>query len=373
MTARPDEQIPAPGEHAGDVSGESPGGGPRQRQPGPARRLARPAAGLAAVVVFQVLFASVFLGVLHHPALHHAPVAVVGTSPLAAVVSRHGGGAIRLVPEPTAPAARAAIRGGQAYAAILAGRHGESLVIETAASPGTAAVLTKGFTTAAAAMKIPLQVRDLAPLPASDPTGVSAFYLIAAWVLGGYVGATVLAVALGGVRSPSLRHAAVRLALLAGYAAVSGLAGALLFGPAIGVAPGYSAALAAVGMLVLFAAATATAGLQAALGMSGTLLAIIAMVVFGTPTAGQSIATALLASPWNVIGQGLPPGAGLTAARSVIYLNGENLAGPLAVLATYAAAGTLLMLAAAAWWPRHRAVPQPKASQHAGSAPSYRE
>jgi len=72
----------------------------------------------------------------------------------------HGGGAIRLVPEPTAQAARAAIRGGQAYAAILSGRHGESLVIETAASPGTAAVLTKGFTTAAAAMKIPLQVRD---------------------------------------------------------------------------------------------------------------------------------------------------------------------------------------------------------------------
>jgi hypothetical protein len=363
MTARPDEQIPAPGEHAGDVSGESPGGGPRQRQPGPARRLARPAAGLAAVVVFQVLFASVFLGVLHHPALHHAPVAVVGTSPLAAVVSRHGGGAIRLVPEPTASAARAAIRGGQAYAAILAGRHGESLVIETAASPGTAAALTKGFTTAAAAMKIPLQVRDLAPLPASDPTGVSAFFLIIAGVLGGYVGATVLGVALGGVRSPSLRQAAIRLVLLAFYAAVSGSLGALVFGPAMGVAPGYSAALAGVGMLVVFAAATATAGLQAALGLPGTLLAIIAMVVFGDPTAGTSIATPLLASPWNVIGQGLPPGAGLAAARSVLYLDGMNLAGPLTVLATYAAAGTLLMLAAAAWWPRHHPAPQPPASR----------
>ena len=91
--------------------------------------------------------------------------------------------------------------------------------------------------------------------------------------------------------------------------------------------------------------------------MPGTLLAIIAMVVFGTPTAGQSIATSLLASPWNVIGQGLPPGAGLAAARSVICLSGENSAGPLTVLATYAAAGTLLMLAAAACWPRHHAVP----------------
>lgn len=358
MTAKPGEQILAPGGHAGArLSGESSGGGPQRQRPGPVRRLAPAASGLVAVVVFQLLLASVFLGVLHRPALHHAPVAVVGTSPLAAVVSRHGGGAIRLVPEPTAEEARAAIRGGQAYAVILAGRHGESLLIETAASPGTAAALTKGFTTAAAAMKIPLQVRDLAPLPSSDSTGVSAFFLIIAWVLGGYAGATVLGVALGGVRGPSLRHVAIRLALLAGYAAVSGLAGALLFGPAMGVAPGYSAALAGVGMLVVFAAATATAGLQAALGMPGTLLAIIAMVVFGDPTAGQSIATPLLASPWNVIGQGLPPGAGLAAARSVIYLNGENLAGPLTVLATYAAAGSLLMLAAAAWWPRHHAVP----------------
>ena len=61
---------------------------------------------------------------------------------------------------------------------------------------------------------------------------------------------------------------------------------------------------------MVFAAAVATAGLQAALGLPGTLLAIIAMVVFGDPTAGTSIATPLLASPWNVIGQRLPPAPG---------------------------------------------------------------
>jgi hypothetical protein len=65
MTAKPDEQIPAFGEHAdAKLSGESSGGGPR--------RLAPAASGLVAVVVFQLLFASVFLGVLHRPAIHHA-------------------------------------------------------------------------------------------------------------------------------------------------------------------------------------------------------------------------------------------------------------------------------------------------------------
>jgi hypothetical protein len=300
-----------------------------------------------------LLFASVFVGVLHHPVLHRAPVAVVGNSPLAQLVSSHGGGTVRLVAEPTAGAARAAILGGQANAAIVAGRHGEILVIQTAASPGTATVLTKEFTAAAAALKTPLQVRDLAPLPASDSTGSSAFFLVIAWMLGGYVGVTALGLMLGGMRSPSLGNAATRLGLLAGYAAISGFLGALLVGPALGVWPGYNVALAGVGMLVVFAAAAATAGLQAALGMPGTLIAIIGMVVIGDPTAGTSIATALLARPWNVIGQGLPPSAGLSAARSVIYLAVANLTGPLTVLAVYAAAGTMVMVAVTAWR-RHR-------------------
>jgi hypothetical protein len=87
------------------------------------------------------------------------------------------------------------------------------------------------------------------------------------------------------------------------------------------------------------------------------------MVVFGDPTSGTSIATPLLASPWNVIGQGLPPSAGLSAARGVIYLGGSNLTGPLTALATCAAAGTLLMLAATAWR-HHRAAAPATQPQH---------
>ncbi|MGH3190712.1 MAG: hypothetical protein ACRDOL_26310, partial [Streptosporangiaceae bacterium] len=265
-------------------------------------------------------------------------------------------------------AARAALRGRQVNAAGIAGPTGESLLIQTAASPGTASVLTKEFTAAAAALKTPLRVVDLAPLPASDSTGISLFFLVIAWMLGGYVGATTVALMLGGTRSPGLRQAAIRLGLLAGYAVISGLLGALLIGPVMGVVSGYSLPLASVGMLLVFAAAAATAGLQAALGPPGTLIAIIAMVVFGDPTAGTSIATPLLASPWNVIGQGLPPSAALSAARGVVYLGGANLTGPLAVLATYAAAGTLLTLAPTAW-PRHRPAsrgPQ-RAAQVAGT------
>ncbi len=68
--------------------------------------LVRPGAVLATVVVFQLLFASVFLGVLHRPVPHYAPVAVAGASPLASLVVWHDGGVIRLTGVPDAAAAR---------------------------------------------------------------------------------------------------------------------------------------------------------------------------------------------------------------------------------------------------------------------------
>jgi hypothetical protein len=200
--------------------------------------------------VIVLLFASVFAGMLHHPVLHQAPVA--GRSPLARSVSGHGGGTVRLVAEPTAGAARAALSGGPVNAAVIAGPKGDSLLIQTAASSGTAGVLTKEFTTAAAALKTPPRVRDLAPLPASDFAGDSLFFLVIAWMLGGYVTATAVGVMLGGMRSPGPRQAAIRLGLLAGYAVLSGLLGVLLIGPAMGVVPGYSLSLA--GTLLTLAA-----------------------------------------------------------------------------------------------------------------------
>ena len=221
--------------------------GPRKQDP--VRRLARPAVALARAIVFQVRFASVFADVLHHPVLHQAPVA--GRSPLAQVVSGYGGRTVRLVAEPTAGAAWAALTGGQVHAAVIAGPEGDSLLIQTAASPGTADVLTKG-TTAAAALKTPPRVRDLASLPASDSAGTSLIFLVTAWMLGGHMAATPVGVMLGGMRSPGLRQAAIRLGRLAGYAVLSGLLGVLLIGPALGVVPGYSLPLA--GTLLTLAA-----------------------------------------------------------------------------------------------------------------------
>ena len=109
---------------------------PGPRGLNPVRRLARPAVALGGVILFQLLFVSVFAGVLHHPVLHRAPVAVAGRSPVAEVVSGHGGGTVRLVAEPTAGAARAALSGGQVNAAVIAGPRGRACSSRPPPAPG---------------------------------------------------------------------------------------------------------------------------------------------------------------------------------------------------------------------------------------------
>ena len=195
---------------------------------------------------------------------------MTGSPRLAAVLARQERGAIDLLPQPSAAAAQAAIHDGRAYGAIMGGRRGTTLLIASAASPRTASLLTRQLTKDAAVTGTPLLVRDLAPLPASGPTGVSMYFLIVAWMLGGYVGATVLSLMMGGPRSSRLREVILRLAMLAGYAA-SGLLGAAIIGPGLGIVHGYGTWLAACGALLVFAAGAATAGLQAALGLPGTL------------------------------------------------------------------------------------------------------
>jgi hypothetical protein len=98
---------------------------PGPRGQGPVWRLARPAAALAGVVVVQVLLASMFAGVAHHPVPRQALAAVAGRSPLAPVVSGHGGGTVRLAAAPAAGAAWAGSRAPQ-RAAQAAGAAAEA-------------------------------------------------------------------------------------------------------------------------------------------------------------------------------------------------------------------------------------------------------
>ncbi|MEV1332808.1 hypothetical protein AB0J20_24915 [Micromonospora costi] len=86
------------------------------------------------------------------------------------------------------------------------------------------------FTTAAQRNGTPLTVRDEVPVAPRDPRGVVPFYLNVGYVLGGYLASTVLGIGVG-TAPRTLRRAGLRIAALAVYSVLLGVAGALVVGP----------------------------------------------------------------------------------------------------------------------------------------------
>jgi hypothetical protein len=221
----------------------------------------------------------------------------------------------------------------------------DTLVVASAANRATAVVLQSIFDGVETSRhRPPARVVDLAPLPPTDPNGLSGFYAVVAWMIGGYLGATLLGL-VGKPRARSRVRALSRVLALAVYAVASGILSVLLLDQGIGVLGGHFQDLCGVAALSIFAAGAATAGLQALLGMAGTAVAVVLFVVLGNPSSGGPYARDLLPEFWRVVGGYLPPGAAVDLVRGVLYFGSTNLQTPLIVLGAWAAGGTLLALA----------------------------
>jgi hypothetical protein len=68
------------------------------------------------------------------------------------------------------------------------------------------------------------------------------------------------------------------------------------------------------------------------------------MILLGNPFSAAPSAPEFLPQPWGELGQLLPPGAGVTAVRSVAFFDGAAIGRPLLVLAIWLVAGLLLVL-----------------------------
>ena len=327
------------------------------------------AALLVGVLALQLFMIGSYVGGLHEPKARDVPVAVVGppetAGRLAAALGRDGALEPRIVPD--LAAARRALDDREVYGAIVPGPRGDLLLVASAASATVADLLP-----AALRQGVPpdrrLTVEDVKPLPNDDPRGISPFYLVVGWLVGGYLGATILGLARGGA-ARDRRLALARLAALGAYAVASGLLGALLVQQMIGVLEGNFLALAAAGALLVFATGAATAALQSLLGVVGTALAILLFVALGNPSSGGPLASELLMpEPWAAVGPFLPPGAGTTLVRNIAYFDGNAAGGALLVLAAYAVAGSALVLAGARRPAAGRAQREPAALSGAAGA-----
>ncbi|MEU7167826.1 DUF3533 domain-containing protein [Streptomyces morookaense] len=303
-------------------------------------------------LVLQLAFITSYIGAFHNPRPTDIRLGVVAPPQVRGTLVDRLGSLPGSPLDPRATDDRATaerqLRERELDAALVADPRGTTDTLLTAGAAGASlgqaaeAVLAR----VEAAEKRSLKVTDVAPASAGDARGLSSFYLVVGWCVGGYLCAAILAVS-AGARPANLHRAVIRLGAIAVYAVVAGLLGAVVAGPVLGALPGSVAGLWGVGALVVFAVGATTLALQGLAGVVGIGLAIAIVVVLGNPSAGGAYPYPLLPPFWRAIGPYLPPGAGTWSARSVAYFAGNALTGPLLVLSAWAVAGTAVAVGSA--------------------------
>ncbi|MDX3114799.1 DUF3533 domain-containing protein [Streptomyces scabiei] len=315
-------------------------------------------------LLVQLAFVVSYVGAFHSPTPHRIPVAVVApqqaSAKIVAQLDALAGAPVDATAAPDAAAARQWVLTRKADAAFLFDATGaeDTLLVASAGGPSVSQTATQIAQKIETAQKRQITVTDIRPPNAGDGRGMTSFYLVLGWVIGGYLTATIMGMAAGS-RPANRQRTLIRLTVLALYAAVSGVAGAAVVGPVFDALDGHFWALSGIGALVVLASAATALALQTLLGLLGTGVVILLFVVLGNPSSGGVYPAPLLPSFWSAIGQLLPPGAGTTLVRNTVYFSGHAVTPALWVLGAYAVGGVVLAWAAS--WRNERRAAAPAA------------
>lgn len=304
------------------------------------------------VLFLQLAFVLSYVGAFHSPEPNKIPVGVVAdaqTAPkLVAQLNGIDGHPVSAKAIGSKAEAADQIKDNTINAALVVSPSGtDQLLTSSGAGSSVLGAVEAVFQQAEAQQGRKLTTQDLVPLQAHDARGLTGFYLVIGWMVGGYLVASLLGVA-GGARPANTRRAAIRLGSLVPYAIVSGLGGAIIVDPVLGALTGHFMALWWIGALIVFASAAATTALQVLFGIVGIGLAVLLFVVLGNPSAGGAFQLHLLPPFWRAIGYILPTGAGTDAVRRIVYFGGAGIGGHVLTLALWAVIGTAVALGAAA-------------------------
>ena len=203
--------------------------------------------------------------------------------------------------------------------------------------------ITEEVNAHAARADVPVAVEDVRPLPPGDPRGLGSYLLVLGWIIGGYLGMTLLG-RVRGAAGASVRGTAVTLGMAALYSVASAALGVALVGPLMGVLTGHPWTLFAAGALIVFATTVVTAALTSLVGLPGIVIAIVMFVVLGNPTSGGSVPVQMLSGGYRFLAGVLPTNAAMGLVRSFAYFGGNQIARPLLVLSIYAGASLAVCL-----------------------------
>jgi hypothetical protein len=219
------------------------------------------------------------------------------------------------------------------------------LYIGSAGSALSAQLIEQAATETVAKAHEQLVTTDVVPLPARDPEGLIAFYLVAAAVIGGYLAAMFSSAAVGTTRFPfstALRH----LALFGGYAIAFGVLVMVIADPIMNAVSGNFWGLAGVEALIVATASAVTLGLLACFGQTlGFLCAITVLIFLGNSSSGGASPRDFLPGFWRALNSALPNAAGVNATTDIAYFPDVSLARPLLTMAAWLGGGVLVFLA----------------------------
>ncbi|MCZ4500263.1 MAG: hypothetical protein JWQ74_2818 [Marmoricola sp.] len=282
---------------------------------------------VAGVLLLQLAFIASYVGAFHHPVPHDITVGVVAPAGQARAIADRldslEGRPLDARVVSDAATARDQVSHGDLVAALLVdpGSPKDTLLVASGGGSSLATAVEQVLTDVDAGQQRSLTVTDVVPLQPGDARGLSGFYLVIGWLVGGYLVASLLGVAKG-ARPANRRRAAIRLASTVPYAVASGLGGALVVDQGFGALTGHFWALSGLGTLLVLSAATTTMAFQVLFGTIGIGLTVLLFVVLGNPSAGGAYQNQLLPGLWRTLGPLLPNGAGTEAVRQIIYFGG---------------------------------------------------
>jgi hypothetical protein len=293
-----------------------------------------------AVLLIQLGFVLSYVGAFHNPTPHGVPIAVVAPAPvsgrLVGELNAIGGHPLHATGVADQATGRTLLRQGSTSGVLIVNPIGktDTLLVASSGGAATATAVEDVIAQAEATQHRSATITDAVPAQPGDARGLTDFYLVVGWLVGGYLVAALLGIATR-ARPATTRRAIIRLIALVPYAILSGLGGAIIVGPVLGALTGHLLATAALGALIVYCAATVTMAFQVLLGTIGVGLTLILFVVLGNPSAGGAYAAPLLPPFWRAISGALPNGAGVEALRRIVYFGSYNITGNLLIISLY--------------------------------------
>lgn len=317
---------------------------------------------LLAVAVLAIQFAFVFsyVGAFHHPVPHRVPIAVVASPQisgrLVGELNAIHGQPLHATAVADETIGRTLLGHGSTSGLLVVNPTGrtDALLVAGGGGAALANAVQDVIGQAEAAQHRSATVNDAVPAQPGDARGLTGFYLVMGWLIGGYLVAALLAISTR-ARPATTRRALIRLTVLVPYAILSGLGGAIIVGPVLGALTGHFLAVSALGALLVYCAAAVTMAFQVLAGTLGVGLTLILFVVLGNPSAGGAYQAPLLPGFWRAISGALPNGAGVEALRHILYFGSYGIGDNLTIIALYVATGILVALTGTSLHAHHAA------------------